>query len=257
MIKQQKSKPKFDEISINMVPKLQAHSQSSINRREENKKRLRGSIKRKHTDRIFRWLNVGCGSCFLHESSGRAKEIGPPKNQDYETQFPMQLQKAMFLYYIDCRVPFSDDIISADKQCPICKQLMVDPATTGNDDCRHLFCKLCIQQWCFVANEKSSNAFNINLASKQGKCPICQRKINMKKIKIIEKKRKEMKSGIPTTIYQQIMEENQSRYARQHLQNKYLAERERVLQAEQQERPLMDQFDANPIAHLSKLISDS
>eukprot|EP01084_Bolivina_argentea_P088172 159211_1 len=90
-------------------------SDKPINSKTNN--RLRGNIKRKHTDTIFRWLNVGCGSCFLHESSGTAKEIGSTKGTDYENEFPKQLQRAMFLYYIDCRLPFNEDIISQESQC--------------------------------------------------------------------------------------------------------------------------------------------
>ena len=42
----------------------------------------------------------------------------------------------MFLYYIDCRVPFNDEIVPEDSQCAICKQLMIDPAKIGDAQCR-------------------------------------------------------------------------------------------------------------------------
>ena len=220
--------------------------------------RLRGSIKRKHTDRIFRWLNVGCGSCFLHESSGRAKEIGPKKGADYEKEFPKQLQKAMFLYYIDCRVPFNDAIITEEAQCAICKQLMIDPADIGNAECQHIFCKLCIQQWYFInysGNENRMSEFggghnglgngHNNVPAHKNTCPLCRR--DVKNIQVLQSRIPDMKKGIPTTIYQQIMEENQSRFLRQHLVAKYLEERERVLQAEQGDAPIgqLAQSDIN------------
>ena len=222
------------------------HNQASPS---NTKNRLRASIKRKHTDRIFRWLNVGCGSCFLHESSGRAKEIGPKKGADYEKEFPKQLQKAMFLYYIDCRVPFNDEIIEEDAQCAICKQLMIDPADIGNTDCTHIFCKLCIQQWYFVNYSGSNDRYNdgfpndIN-APQRTTCPICRRPV--REIQALPAKIPAMKRGIPTTIYQQIMEENQSRFLRQHLVAKYLEERERVLQAEQSDQNLGQRIANDP-----------
>jgi len=207
--------------------------------------RLRATIKRKHTDRIFRWLNVGCGSCFLHESSGTAKEIGPKKNADYEKEFPKQLQKAMFLYYIDCRVPFNDDIIPEASQCAICKQLMIDPADIGNEACNHVFCKLCIQQWYFVNHAHNMGIYgnsmdNINDQVSRSTCPLCRREIT--KIQINPSRIPQMKKGIPSTIYQQIMEENRSRFLRQYLVDKYYEERERVLQAEQNDQNLAQQI---------------
>ena len=37
-----------------------------------------------------------------------------------------------------------------NSQCAICKQLMDDPAKIGGAKSRHLFCKLCLQQWALM-----------------------------------------------------------------------------------------------------------
>ena len=184
--------------------------------------RLRGSIKRKHTDRIHRWLNVGCGSCFLHDSSGKAREIkGGSGPGDMENKFPAALQRAMFLYTIDCRVPFNEDIVDEDSMCSICQQLMIDPATTGNADCKHMFCKLCLQQWSWMQRKAT--------------CPQCR--AELKVITVQPDKVQLMKQGIPTTVYQQLMEENKSRFMRQYLVKTFKQKR----QAELDEMALAEQ----------------
>merc|ERR1712228_139011 len=192
-------------------------------------RRLRASIKRKASERIFRWLNVGCGSCFLHENSGRAIEIGPAKHTDYESAFPAALQRAMFFYFIDCRVPFNEEIIDKNyNECSICSNLIIHPADIGNPDaCSHIFCKLCIQQWSFVELDKLENK-----KPKSKTCPLCRapiKKIQVKSAQICKK----MKQGIPSTIYSQLRDENQSRFLRKYLVDQYLNERERALQNEQ------------------------
>merc|ERR1719474_2393187 len=63
--------------------------------KEEENYRLRASIKRKHTDRIYQWLHVGCGSCFLHENNGGNITDILKEKSDYEREFPKQLQRQM------------------------------------------------------------------------------------------------------------------------------------------------------------------
>merc|ERR1712228_881520 len=102
-----------------------------------------------------------------------------------------QLQRAMFLYYIDCRVPFNEGIISEESQCAICKQLMIDPADIGHPDCKHIFCQLCIRQWKGMSDQSSDlnmygNNNNYGYMGNMGghdahanrsNCPICRREI--------------------------------------------------------------------------------
>eukprot|EP00483_Globobulimina_turgida_P006780 UN06792 len=107
--------------------------------------RLRSTIKRNSRDIMLRWLKIGCGSCFLHEASGRQTEIGPPPSMDYDNDFPDLLRKAMFIYYIDCKIPFSlNPYQSANKICHLCGNYIID----GYAPCeKHRFCYKCILQW--------------------------------------------------------------------------------------------------------------
>merc|ERR1712129_216463 len=50
------------------------------------KDRMRGRIKRNNRDTELRWLQIGCGSCFLQSSMGKQTEIGPPVSQDYDKE---------------------------------------------------------------------------------------------------------------------------------------------------------------------------
>jgi len=188
---------------------------------------LRASIRRKPSERIFRWLNVGCGSCFLHENSGRATEIGAS-----DGAFADALAQAMFEYYIDCRVPFNEEaVINSDNQCPICYNLIVHPANIGNAECKHVFCKLCLQQWSFTELGSQNEE---NKQSKEEKtCPLCRKEICKIKMENDVNKLKQLRNGIPTTIYQQIIDENESRFQRKYLVNQYLREREQKRENEQ------------------------
>merc|ERR1712038_122263 len=171
--------------------------------------RLRASIKRKHTDRIYQWLHVGCGSCFLHRSNGGAiKDVSPPNGTDHETEFPKQLQKEMFLNYIDCSVPWKEDEIEMDHICQICYQLIVEPTTIGNPNCKHYFCKWCIKQWYIEPKDF------VKVDENRQKCPLRCGKIM--KLTPAPQMSNAMRKGIPTTIWQQAMEDKVSWYWRNH-----------------------------------------
>merc|ERR1712062_160519 len=107
-----------------------------------------------------------------------------------------QLRECLFLNGIDCKIPYNEDIIGDKKQCAICMDLQIKPATIGNEECSHSFCYKCIDQWHKRAKE----------------CPLCRRKI----IKIEHNKQmeREMMEGIPLTIYQEIVDKNESLYQR-------------------------------------------
>ena len=227
--------------------------------------RLRGKIKRTSCDKIFRWLNIGCGACFLQESNGKTIEIGPPQNKDYEMKFPLELQKSIFENYIDCKIPYNIDIITQDKKCSICRDLQIKPSSIGNNQCNHTFCQRCIQQWNQMRKSKiehdeyrynDNNNNNINNHNNNNnnndnnrnypKCPLCQRKIN--KISIDKQKEIEMKENIPATIYQQILDENEGRYQRLHAIDLYYHQQrqQQFYEIAEKNEPLQTHYDNNP-----------
>merc|ERR1712107_259904 len=111
----------------------------------------------------------------------------------------MGLQEAMFKYDIDCRVPFNEAIIDSNEmgnECPICYNLIIQPADIGNPECKHIFCKLCLQEYEFKKSGQEG---------KTKSCPLCQVPIK------------------------QIMEEHQSRFLRKQLVDQHLVQREQKL----------------------------
>merc|ERR1712107_537707 len=134
----------------------------------------------------------------------------------------MGLQEAMFKYDIDCRVPFNEAIIDSNEmgnECPICYNLIIQPADIGNPECKHIFCKLCLQEYEFKKSGQEG---------KTKSCPLCQVPIKQITVKS-EKSCQEMRRGIPSIIYQQIMEEHQSRFLRKQLVDQHLVQREQKL----------------------------
>merc|ERR1712048_1405298 len=96
--------------------------------------------------------------------------------------------------------------------------VIIDPADIGNPECKHIFCKLCLQEY----------GFEKGVEGKTKSCPLCQvpiKQITARSAKVCQ----EMRRGIPSTIYQQIMEENQSRFLRKQLVDQYLVQREQKL----------------------------
>ncbi len=205
-----------------------------------------GIIKRLANDEIFRWLNIGCGACFLQESNGKSAEIAPVSNLNhFQSDFPKALQKAMFLNYIDCRLPYNGQIITENQKCAICRDLQILPSSIGNSACQHTFCKRCIEQWnemrkFKIGNEDDGN--NGNEDSDFPKCPLCKRRIN--EICRDLNKEMEMKKDIPITVYEQILNENEGRYLRLHaIDHYYYQKQQRVLYDEnKRNEPLMDMF---------------
>jgi len=194
--------------------------------------RLRASIKRKHTDRIYQWLHVGCGSCFLHQTNGGAiRNVLPRKGADHETEFPKQLQKEMFLNYIDCSVPWKEDEIEDENICQICYQLIVEPTTIGNPNCPHYFCKWCIKQW-YIEPKAHSRKDQENRQNCILRCgPIIE-------LKPAVQKSHAMRKGIPTTIWQQAMEDKVSWYWRNHENDEFEKKREeQIHQQDDQNAP--------------------
>ena len=175
---------------------------------------------RKHTDPIYQWLHVGCGSCFLHQNNGGSiDDILPRKGADYEKEFPKQLAKAMFLNYIDCNVPWKVDEIDDDHMCMICYQLMIEPTTIGNEECPHIFCKLCLKQWYIP-----KHSIHIKEQENRYKCPMCRAEI--KSLQPAAGMMESMRKGIPSTIWQQTMEEKMSRYWRKFENDEFERKRE-------------------------------
>lgn len=57
-----------------------------------------------------------------------------------------------------------DNIIPMDLKCSICFDLLNEASSIGNNECTHVFCKQCIQQWYNISSNKT--------------CPLCRRDIN-------------------------------------------------------------------------------
>lgn len=236
-----------EDVNDSMDPMVTTGSHTNI-----QYKRLRSSIKRKHTEQIIRWLNVGCGSAFLCEECGRHKEI-TAKHRNFETEFPKDLQKALFKYYIDCRVPFNGDIVHRDRMCSICLSLLVNPACIGLDDdnnplCSHLFCRGCLEQ-CKYTVENPEVRIDGNNMGQPAQCPLCRRSIV--KVTPIEDEYIlcELRRGIPATIYEQALQENNTRYERQNLVNEFKREREFQLLEENERtygRNMQQMVDRDP-----------
>merc|ERR1719474_782789 len=199
--------------------------------KEEENYRLRASIKRKHTDRIYQWLHVGCGSCFLHENNGGNITDILKEKSDYEREFPKQLQRQMFLNYIDCSVPWKDEDIEADHICPICYGIVIEPRRIGNDQCPHYFCKWCIEQW-YVPPQKGAVRSSSKDDMRQ-KCPMCRQDI----VKLVadETIQRKMMIGIPTTIWQQTLEQKLSSFWRKFENDEFERRREAQIEQEQVE----------------------
>eukprot|EP00488_Nonionellina_sp_1-RS-2012_P000176 TRINITY_DN10530_c0_g1_i1.p1 TRINITY_DN10530_c0_g1~~TRINITY_DN10530_c0_g1_i1.p1 ORF type:complete len:136 (+),score=36.30 TRINITY_DN10530_c0_g1_i1:313-720(+) len=109
--------------------------------------RLRSLIPRNNRDIMLRWFKIGCGSCFLHEASGRQTEIGPPPSGDYDNDFAHLLKKAMFIYYIDCKIPYDLTYLKGDNLCNLCFSYMIKPCYIIECKNKHKFCRKCIQLW--------------------------------------------------------------------------------------------------------------
>eukprot|EP01084_Bolivina_argentea_P227231 383788_1 len=120
----------------------------------KNENRLRSIVKRYYKDTMLNWLKIGCGSCFIHEPSGHQIEIGPPISGDWTNDFPNLVKKAMFEYWIDCRIPFNLNQQQQQNICNLCGNYMIE-ATLIKQCKLHTFCKKCIVQW-----QSMINSFN-------------------------------------------------------------------------------------------------
>ena len=162
---------------------------------------------------------------FCGEWSGAIKDILPRTGADYEKEFPKQLQREMFLNYIDCSVPWKDDAIMDDHLCSICTQLIIDPTKIGNDKCPHYFCKWCIKQWYVPRSAVRKGNEN------RQKCPMCRAEIL--ELTSDRSMMVSMRKGIPTTIWQQTMEERVSWYWRKFENDEFERKREEEMNNEQ------------------------
>eukprot|EP01084_Bolivina_argentea_P304278 525444_1 len=110
----------------------------------KTKKRLRSFIKRNNRYIMLRWLQIGCGSCFLHEPYGRHTEIGPPPSMDYDHDFPDLIKRAMFVYSIDCKIPYNINYLDDKNKCNLCQNYIINPYKVCH---QHYFCYKCIKHW--------------------------------------------------------------------------------------------------------------
>merc|ERR1712154_108048 len=108
---------------------------------------------------------------------------------------------------------------------------MIYPASIGNKDCKHIFCKRCLERWNFAKFDANSPNRQMGQNENQKQCPICRRKLNKITVEP-EKICKRMKRGIPITIYQQLLEESESRFQREYLVNQHQFEREAQILAQ-------------------------
>eukprot|EP01084_Bolivina_argentea_P304280 525447_1 len=98
---------------------------------------------------MLRWLKIGCCSCFLHEPSGRQTKIGAPPSVDYDNDFPDLLKRTMFIYCIDCKIPFNINYLDYKNKCNLCENYIINPYYIKKPKVchQHYFCYKCIKHW--------------------------------------------------------------------------------------------------------------
>ena len=89
----------------------------------------------------------------------------------------------LFFAGANAKVPRNEneDNVPEEMTCVVCQQIMIEPCTIGNDECKHVFCRVCIEKW-------------QSMGQTQG-CPMCRRPII--KIKKDRIKEKQIKSRTP------------------------------------------------------------
>jgi len=209
---------------------------------------------------VLRWIKIGCGACFLHEPTGHQMEIGPPVSGDYEQDFPPLLRQALFMHFIDCRIPTRIDTeLDPQMTCDLCRKYMVAPSRWCKC-AQHKFCQRCIQQWVsMIGNpdigkfkEKNTESY-FNLGESKAfpewkahqstfienillpeHCPLyyeckVQDKIDAKNPQIEAIKSADAQGELAMSVYQQLDEENASRKCRLDLLNVHYQAREMEL----------------------------
>ena len=261
------------------------------------RQRLRSCVKRNNKDIMLRWIKIGCGSCFIHEQSGRTYEVGPADNEE---ELPPLLREMMFMYYIDCKLPYNPGIVNIehdeeqkgneDVLCNLCGKYMIEPTDVNTlinfkdnmkfsrhrnvdkqEKCQknHKFCKKCIIGWqqlidnpeygnMHVPHSKTVNLEDTIVAkfgdrnkAKRMKCDYeiflpercpgyleCfsgKLESNTELVMAMEdriepgdqdKRKLHDFIKLPICIQEQLMNENNSRYDRLYLMNKYYIKRE-------------------------------
>ena len=81
--------------------------------------------------------------------------------------------------------------------CSICKQIFCQPCTIGNNECIHVFCRICIEKWQSMGQAQQQEGNNQIYPT----CPMCRRQI--KKITKNLEKEREIHIKTPLNIYKQ------------------------------------------------------
>eukprot|EP01084_Bolivina_argentea_P217346 369032_1 len=183
------------------------------------------------------WLSIGCGKCFI-EQSGKINEI-QSLSGNLEDEFSDQLRKAMILFGIDCKIPFSSNYMQNIKKCGICENYPINPYFISTCN-QHIFCYKCILHWKEMINNPDWGTMKENYErnhvdlSKLIKyenvlqtillpqfCPLYYE--CYKELQNIEPKENKTKQNIsiPLIIHQYLLNENNTRYTRLNVMNKY------------------------------------
>eukprot|EP01084_Bolivina_argentea_P217347 369035_1 len=183
------------------------------------------------------WLSIGCGKCFI-EQSGKINEI-QSLSGNLEDEFSDQLRKAMILFGIDCKIPFSSNYMQNIKKCGICENYPINPYFISTCN-QHIFCYKCILHWKEMINNpdwgtmQENDDFNcVNVSTLLQTdhvlqtillpqfCPLYYE--CYKELQNIEPKENKTKQNIsiPLIIHQYLLNENNTRYTRLNVMNKY------------------------------------
>merc|ERR1712154_438647 len=176
---------------------------------------------------------------------GHQMEIGPPVSGVYEEDFPPLLKQALFMHFVDCRIPLRIDTetdADAEKTCDLCRKYMVAPSRWKKCS-QHKFCKRCILQWASMigntdigtmkpnhqenvfnlGTSKAFPEFDVEESAASGciveiilpeRCPLyfeckCQEKLK-EKPEIEDVESVDPQRELPMSVYQQLEQENES-----------------------------------------------
>ena len=112
----------------------------------------------------------------------------------------------LFFSGSDCKIASSneDEEISQELECSICKEVLNQPCGIGDNECKHRFCQICIENWAEMGQRRDQ--------SRGSTCPMCRRKIV--KISKDNDKEKEIKNKTPSIYYKQCQIENDAMQTR-------------------------------------------